>query len=167
MSVLTMTRVVLAGATGLAVIAAGVGMLATLTVSARTSATTAAADPALGRTLWQGRAPLQARLAGEGADLAPAQARCAACHALPSPEGGGALGDGPMLESSRLVRPMSRRGGKVSRYDEAAFCRLLRSGLDPAANPVSSRMPRYEIAAADCASLWQAVLGAGDISRRS
>ena len=49
---------------------------------------------------------------------------------------------------------MPRRNGPPSRFDEASFCRLLRTGVDPADIVVPRAMPRYAIDDTDCRALW-------------
>lgn len=100
-----------------------------------------------GAALYEGRRPVAARLAGHQDGLPPEAVRCANCH-----EGNQAIG--PALTAATLVDTRARRGGPPSRYDEAALCRLLREGIDPAFVVVARAMPRYEIDAAGCAALW-------------
>ncbi|MFM2054002.1 MAG: hypothetical protein RL456_2039 [Pseudomonadota bacterium] len=107
-----------------------------------------------GRALWQGEWALTARLAGDAAVLPVQASRCVNCH------GEGATGPdagarpAPALHRAHLLDGIARRGGPPSRYDEAAFCRLLRTGVDPAAVLLPRAMPRYELGDADCAALW-------------
>lgn len=112
-----------------------------------------------GAALWRGEQPLVARIAGHDRALPPEAARCINCH-------GGvttsldALPAAPRLTAGHLREAVSRRGGPPSRFDEAGFCTLLRTGLDPAAVLLPRHMPRYAIADADCAALWQYLVSA-------
>ena len=62
---------------------------------------------------------------------------------------------GPILDRERLTERVARRGGPPSRFDERSFCRLLRTGEDPAGVILPRAMPRYEIDDADCLRLWR------------
>ena len=102
---------------------------------------------ARGLALYGGRAALEARIQGH-ADTLPAEAsRCVNCHA-------GETALGTPLDAAHLLRPMARRGGPPSRYDEAAFCRVLREGIDPAWVQLPREMPRYTVSDEDCRALW-------------
>ena len=61
---------------------------------------------------------------------------------------------GPTLSAATLTGLLPRRGGPASRFDEAALCRLLREGIDPAHVLLPKTMPRYAIDDADCRALW-------------
>jgi len=116
-------------------------------------------SPALdrGRRLFHGELPLPGQITGHGTPL-PAQAsRCVNCHALESAAAAASASApsfAPLLGPRQLTSPAPRRGGPPSRYDEAGFCRLLRSGVDPAYIVIERAMPRYEMPAADCRALW-------------
>ncbi len=100
-----------------------------------------------GEALYRGERPLEARLYRD-ADPLPAHAsRCSNCH-----EGREAVG--PALSAVTLTSLLPRRGGPASRFDEAALCRLLRDGVDPAQVLLAKTMPRYAIDDADCHALW-------------
>lgn len=100
-----------------------------------------------GAQLFDGRQPLLARIAGHEQAL-PAQAwRCANCHT-------GAQAIGGALDGRRLTAAQARRGGPASRYDLPAFCRLLRTGVDPAWVLIDRAMPRFEIDDRQCEQLW-------------
>lgn len=109
-----------------------------------------------GSDLFEGRKPLAGKLVGHSESL-PAQAlRCANCHS----RGQGAPADtgyGPALSARHLTQALARRGGPPSTYDEAGFCRLLRTGIDPAWIQLPAGMPRYELSDAQCAALWSFV----------
>ncbi len=61
---------------------------------------------------------------------------------------------GPQLDRERLTASISRRGGPPSRFDRATFCRMLRTGEDPASVLLPKVMPRYELTDEQCAALW-------------
>jgi hypothetical protein len=127
-----------------------------------------APDAERGRRLFSGDLPLTGAILGHSAAL-PAQAsRCANCHAAGSapPSAGRAASAagtaisapapsfGPALNAKLLLQPAPRRGGPASRYDEAALCKLLSTGVDPAYIVLPTSMPRYELAPGDCKALW-------------
>lgn len=115
-----------------------------------------------GAALWRGTLPLTARIAGHAHALPPVAARCINCHGGESGASASASAAGrdpldgaaPVLTARHLREPTARRGGPPSRYDAAAFCTLLRTGVDPASVLLPRHMPRYEITAADCDALW-------------
>ena len=112
-----------------------------------------------GRKLFSGEAPIVARVNGHEAALPSTASRCSNCHsAAPVPRPNQDTREptrfAPALTRDHLVNARSRRGGPASVYDEAAMCRLLRSGVDPAHVVIAIAMPRYELAAADCRALW-------------
>lgn len=111
-----------------------------------------------GLQLYAGAAPLQGTITGHTAPLPTAAARCINCHALgtagPARAASAPSSFGPLLTRERLTQRIARRGGPPSAYDEAALCRLLRSGTDPAYVLIPRDMPRYEITDADCRALW-------------
>lgn len=66
----------------------------------------------------------------------------------------GASPFGPALNAKLLTRSIGRRGGPPSQYDEAAFCKVLRSGIDPADIVITRAMPRYTLDDKQCSALW-------------
>ena len=111
-----------------------------------------------GQQLYAGAAPLQGTITGHNMALPPGATRCVNCHALgtagPAKAGSAPSSFGPLLTRERLTQRIARRGGPPSAYDEANFCRLLRTGIDPAYVLIPRDMPRYDIAEADCRGLW-------------
>lgn len=103
-----------------------------------------------GQALFDGRRPLQAHLYGDADPLPTLASACANCH-----RDGQALGTA--LRADTLATAQPRRGGPPSRYDEAAFCATLRSGVDPAGVMLPKAMPRYALADDDCQALWRLV----------
>ena len=122
--------------------------------------TAAPNDPLVqrGLQLYAGAAPLQGTITGHAAPLPPGAARCINCHALgtagPALAASAPSSFGPLLTRARLTQRTARRGGPPSAYDETSFCRLLRTGIDPAWVLIPRDMPRYELADADCRGLW-------------
>jgi hypothetical protein len=111
-----------------------------------------------GQRLFQGDAPLAARIFGQDFDLPREASRCVNCHQPTGTAASSAIAItqpfGPPLSAALLTQPERRRGGPPSRYDAASLCTLLRSGVDPAHVIILRSMPRYEISDADCRSLW-------------
>jgi hypothetical protein len=114
-----------------------------------------------GARAFDGRTALVARIDGHERALPAQAAACANCHvasrgpAAPDGSRPAAASLGPVLHRAALVEPAPRRGGPPSRFDEASFCRLLRTGEDPAGVLLPRAMPRYELDDAACAQLWQ------------
>lgn len=113
-----------------------------------------------GRRLFNGELPLPGRVTGHTADLPPQASRCSNCHgAGTAPPAQGVASAptasfGPTLNADALTRDLARRGGPPSRYNEAALCKLLSTGIDPAYIIIPRSMPRYDVVPADCAALW-------------
>ncbi len=127
------------------------------TASAPAPARSAEADR--GERLFKGEVPLPGRIWGHESDLPTQASRCTNCHALaagPAPAASGpATPLGPTLSAASLTTLQRRRGGPPSRFDEDAFCRLLRTGVDPAEIVLPRVMPRYMLSPAQCHELWQ------------
>jgi hypothetical protein len=112
-----------------------------------------------GRQLFVGERPMNGLIAGHASALPAHASRCMNCHsAAAEPKSVSASAStrllGPMLTSDLLTRPVARRGGPPSRYDETALCTLLRTGVDPAHVITTRAMPRYELSVAECHALW-------------
>jgi hypothetical protein len=118
-----------------------------------------------GAALWAGTRPLEGRISGHATALPAAATRCINCHAAVSTPAG--LADpardsaAPRLTAQQLQQLQPRRGGPPSRYDVAAFCTLLRTGVDPAVVLLPRQMPRYAIAETDCRALWAFLVSEG------
>jgi hypothetical protein len=115
------------------------------------------ADPRvdLGKALFAGDAGLVGRVGAEDDPLPPAAVRCSNCHVGPDGESAEAAPSyGPHLSRQELTATLPRRGGPPTRYDEASFCRLLATGIDPAHIIIVRAMPRYTLSAASCEALW-------------
>lgn len=109
-----------------------------------------------GAALFAGEAALSGRIVGHDVDLPVQASRCVNCHGeagRPAPAAS-APTLAPALDARSLAAPTPRRGGPPSRYDAAALCTLLRSGVDPAHVMIPRTMPRYTLSDEDCAALW-------------
>jgi len=127
----------------------------------------------LGRSLFQGEAALTGQIAGQGLPLPVQASRCVNCHlATIASSASGASSPrepaspaanraklGPALNAGHLLHNLARRGGPPSHYDSATFCRVLRTGIDPAWVIVDRNMPRYNIGTRDCDALWTYLTG--------
>jgi len=129
-----------------------------------------AADPELerGRQLYRGDAPLSGTITGHAQPLPPLATRCINCHSRdsvarsPAVSASAAQPFAPLLTRERLLEPIARRGGPPSRYELATFCRLLRTGIDPAYVLIPRQMPRYAIDDAQCRALWTYLTDGGE-----
>jgi hypothetical protein len=140
-----------------------IGGVAALACGLLSSGRTFAQDAERGKRLFHGELPLSGKIVGHANALPPQASRCANCH-LPAPSAAqgtnttssnaSAASYGPVLNAASLTREARRRGGPPSRYDEAAFCKLLTTGIDPAYIVTPSTMPRYALDASDCRALW-------------
>lgn len=111
------------------------------------AATAWAAD---GQALYEGREAVPARLRGEDYRLPASAARCANCHEAAA--AGRAYA--PPLDRESLLKPVPRRAGPPSVYDERAFCRTLREGVDPAHMLLRRAMPQFDVDDVQCKALW-------------
>lgn len=121
-------------------------------------------DP--GAALFTGSAPITARTAGDEDDLPSLATRCINCHERTangvsglnvSPNGGkdgAARTYASALDEAWLTTPRVRHGGPATQYDEASFCTVIRTGVDPASVLIPPIMPRYDATDAQCANLW-------------
>jgi hypothetical protein len=107
-----------------------------------------------GEAIFVGKEPLKGTIRGHQSSLPPDVVRCSNCHAAPRQERS-ALRSAPQIDRSLLVEPRERRGGPPSSYDAPSFCRLLRTGIDPAYVLIARVMPTYELNDAQCSHLWQ------------
>jgi hypothetical protein len=120
---------------------------------------TLAQAPTRGLQLFVGQLPLPGRITGHESALPTQASRCANCHlpAAPSAAAASQAGTqvfGPALTAGWLTLPARRRGAPPSAYSAISFCRLLRTGVDPAHVIIPRAMPRYEVTDADCHALW-------------
>ncbi len=125
-----------------------------------------AARAAQGERLYDGRSPLAGRIHGHAQPLPPVALACTNCHggaqARPAAEVrvARAAAAGPELDRTSLTSVQPRRGGPATRFELATFCRLLRTGEDPAHVLLPRVMPRYEISDEQCAALWSHLIRA-------
>lgn len=106
-----------------------------------------------GRALFRGQEPLEGRIRDHQDGLPPETVRCQNCHVVagqPLPDRAIA----PRLDRTLLAGLRSRRGGPPSAYAPESFCKLLRTGVDPAYILIARSMPVYEVNDAQCRSLW-------------
>lgn len=140
-----------------------IAALAWAASSALAAGTAGAAERARGQALFVGAEPLRGTIHGHQNALPAHAARCVNCHApgsssatlQPASAAPANTSFAPLLTATYLLGPIARRGGPPSAYDEATFCRALRTGIDPAYVIVSRSMPRYTLSDADCGALWQ------------
>jgi hypothetical protein len=135
-------------------------LLASSLILAAAAATSTAAHPTSavrGEALYRGKTPLQGSIRGHD-DPLPAEAIvCANCHSakannrLPGTPA-------PDLNAALLLQARQRRGGPPSTYNQASFCRLLRTGADPGYILIAREMPIYDLTDEQCASLWTYLL---------
>jgi hypothetical protein len=111
-----------------------------------------------GNALYRGKEALSGKVRGHDESLPAEAVRCANCHDAAD---GARLSrvPAPHLDRSLLLEPRQRRGGPPSRYDQAAFCKLLRTGVDPASIVVAREMPIYELDQNQCIALWNFLIG--------
>ena len=106
-----------------------------------------------GDALFHGKVALTGKIRGHEESLPPEAVRCANCHEAQSNERLSRV-SAPRLDRSLLLDARTRRGGPPSRYDQPAFCKLLRTGVDPAAIVIAREMPIYNLNQTQCAGLW-------------
>jgi hypothetical protein len=113
-----------------------------------------------GEALYNGKESLQAQIRGHDDLLPPEAVRCANCH---SPQTASRLSGKPLppLDAAFLLEPRQRRGGPPSSYDQSSFCKLLRTGTDPAYILIAREMPIYTLDDSQCASLWDFLTAKG------
>jgi hypothetical protein len=120
------------------------------------SVVSAAQSPAessarLGEQLFVGREPLKGAIVGHEEALPAFASKCVNCHDLAASD---KADYGSKLTRAALLEAAARRGGPPSRYEAGSFCRLLRTGIDPAHILILRAMPRYEIDDAQCLAIW-------------
>jgi hypothetical protein len=112
------------------------------------------ASVARGARLFDGTEPLAGTLSGHGTPLPAAATRCIQCHIGPGRSTAAASDFAPPLSRRQLREARARRGGPPVAYEQASFCRALRSGVDPAHIVLPRAMPRFDADDAQCAALW-------------
>jgi hypothetical protein len=105
-----------------------------------------------GQRLFSGVEAVTGTISGHKAAMPAEAVTCRNCHqAGDSPA---RQSFGPRLNRDTLLELHKRRGAPPSTYDEQTFCRILRTGVDPAYIVISPEMPRYQIDEQQCRSLW-------------
>jgi hypothetical protein len=107
-----------------------------------------------GRALFVGREALRGKLRHHAGGLPAEVIACGNCHGARRGEGPRAS-SAPHLDRALLLEPRARRGGPPSAYSAPTFCKLLRTGIDPAHVMIAREMPVYSVDDAQCQSLWQ------------
>lgn len=107
-----------------------------------------------GEDLFVGREPLKGAIREHKTGLPPEVVRCANCHGADSQAGADALTGQRQIDRSWLLEPNERRGGPPSVYDARSFCKLLRTGVDPAHILIAREMPVFDLDDTACLGLW-------------
>lgn len=111
-----------------------------------------------GDALFRGKQVLKGKIRGHD-EFSPAEAvRCVNCHGA-AQSGPPSRVSAPHLDRSLLLEYRQRRSGPPSRYDQPAFCKLLRTGIDPASIVIAREMPIYDLDQDQCAGLWSFLIG--------
>jgi hypothetical protein len=118
-----------------------------------------------GRALFFGETPLRGIIQGHERPLPSELVRCANCHVPDSRATSGVSKAAPRLDRPRLTEFRRRRGGPPSQFTPVSFCRLLRTGVDPAYILITRQMPRYTLEDRQCFDLWQYLMEQGDASQ--
>jgi hypothetical protein len=106
-----------------------------------------------GRGLFFGETPLRGIVQGHERPMPPKLVGCANCHVPDLTSGVSSAA--PRLDRSSLTESRRRRGGPPSQFTPVSFCRLLRTGVDPAYILITRQMPRYTLDDGQCLELWQ------------
>lgn len=112
------------------------------------------ASVARGARLFDGTEPLAGTLSGHSAPLPVVATRCIQCHTGPGKSSAAVSDFAPPLDRRQLREIRARRGGPPVAYEQASFCRTLRSGVDPAHIVLPRAMPRFDADEGQCAALW-------------
>lgn len=113
-----------------------------------------------GEALYDGKEPLRGRIRDHSDFLPPEAVRCANCHS-PASTSRLSAKPAPKLDAAWLLDMQQRHGGPPSQYDQASFCHVLRSGVDPVYILLSREMPTYDLDDTQCASLWEYLTAKG------
>lgn len=125
------------------------------------ASTNAEPSATAGRSMFLGESPLQAGIAGHTEPLPAGTVSCANCH-LGQAGPGITASFAPPLNRAGMTQPIGRRGGPPSAFSLASFCRMLRTGVDPAYILITRRMPRYTLSDGQCLDLWAFLTETGD-----
>ncbi len=141
---------------------AGVLLLGCLLEAGAAGASTNPEDSvSTGRSMFLGDSPLQGAIASHAELLPPRAVSCANCHLGTAGLGSGAS-FAPVLNRSGMTQPRGRRGGPPSVFSSASFCRMLRTGVDPAFILITRQMPRYTLSDDQCQDLWRYLMEANN-----
>ena len=130
------------------------------TQAAATGTPTRPDSAAAGRRLFLGESSLQGAIAGHPEPLPVGAASCANCHQGDAGSGSG-RSFAPRLDRLGLTEPAARRGGPPTAFSSGSFCRVLRTGVDPAYILITRQMPRYTISDDQCLGLWRYLMETG------
>jgi len=114
-----------------------------------------------GRQMFFGESLLQGSIVGHPEALPPRLAACANCHLGAEGVKSGAS-FGPTLSRPWMTELRGRRGGPPSVFSPASFCRMLRTGVDPASIVITRQMPRYTLDDDQCLALWRYLMETSD-----
>jgi hypothetical protein len=115
----------------------------------------------MGEALYKGTDPLKGRIRGHEDLLPPSAVACVNCHSAQSSSRLAAK-PAPQLNRAWLTEMRQRRGGPPSTYNQASFCKVLRTGIDPVYVLVDREMPVYDLDDNQCAGLWNSLTAKGD-----
>lgn len=119
-----------------------------------TSVQTAVANE-VGQGLFEGTLALSATLRHSEDALPQAAITCSNCHKVACTAGRDDPLAPPALGPVHLLSKVKRISGPAVAYDQAGFCRVLRTGRTPAHTVTSRTMPQYIIDDQSCAALWE------------
>lgn len=111
-----------------------------------------------GKRIFHGLDTVPATVQQHGTTLPAHASKCINCHSADTPAGEW-TGNPQYLSATTLSLKFARRGGPAYRYDRPTFCNTIRTGVDPAAIVLESKMPRYRMSETQCADLWLYLTG--------
>lgn len=114
-----------------------------------------------GRRMFFGEGALQGTILGHTEALPPRLASCANCH-LDEAGLRSSTSFAPPLNRQGMTQSRGRRGGPPSLFSPVTFCRMLRTGVDPAYVLITRQMPRYTLSDDQCLDLWRYLMEASD-----
>ena len=117
-----------------------------------------------GRRMFLGESPLQGAIASHAEPLPARTVSCANCHLGAGPGSGAPFA--PVLNRAGMTQSSGRRGGPPSAFVLTSFCRMLRTGVDPAFILITRQMPRYTLSDDQCQDLWRYLMEANDATAK-
>jgi len=114
-----------------------------------------------GRGMFFGRGALQATILGHAEALPPRLAACSNCH-LDEAGLSSSTSFAPPLNRQWMTQLHGRRGGPPSLFSPTSFCRMLRTGVDPAYVLITRQMPHYTLSDDQCLGLWRYLMETSD-----